>query len=148
MTVYLDASALVKAYVGEPESDRVRRGLRTWKATTSVYTRIEVASGVRRRARAGELSQNAAAQAMRSLHRHTARMRLVEVTPGVVARALKLLGRHALRAGDALQLASALEIAAVTGVSVRFLCYDERLAMAARAEHLAEPSDGASATPR
>ncbi len=61
---------------------------------------------------------------------------VVEIVPIIVERVHELLGRHALRAADSLQLAAALYLAERVGRPAEFVVYDERLAEAARAEHL------------
>jgi predicted nucleic acid-binding protein len=54
----------------------------------------------------------------------------------VSADAQSLLLRHALRSGDAVQLASCLYLQRETGERVPFAAFDERLNDAARAEGL------------
>ena len=61
---------------------------------------------------------------------------LVELDPSVDAAARLLLAPHDLRAGDAVQLAACLHMERQLGRRVEFVCYDERLATAARAEGL------------
>ena len=62
---------------------------------------------------------------------------VVEITPNVTARARELPLRHALRASDALQLASALVVheRLPDGLEA-FVTFDKRLAEAARAGRL------------
>lgn len=52
----------------------------------------------------------------------------------VLGRARALLERHPLRAGDAIQLASAMSLTEIGGL--RFACFDSRLTRAARTEGL------------
>ena len=140
MLVYLDASALVKVYVAEADSDQVQRLLRgRSQPTTCRHSHVEVVSALWRRARAGEISETARDRAAATLERLLARMKVVEVTPAVTGRAVELVQRHPLRAGDAVQLASALHLAAQSGRTVRFLCYDGALTAAARAELRGSP---------
>jgi len=61
---------------------------------------------------------------------------LVELTPELSGDAQTLLLRHALRSGDAVQLASCLYLQRETGQRVLFAAFDERLNNAARAEGL------------
>jgi len=61
---------------------------------------------------------------------------IIEMTPKVVARSQTLLTRHTLRAGDAIQLASCLELAAELRYPTSFLAFDDRLIEAAHAEGL------------
>jgi predicted nucleic acid-binding protein len=61
---------------------------------------------------------------------------MVELSPGVALEARSLLVRHALRAADAIQLASALLLKRELREPVTFAAYDHRLKAAARAEAL------------
>lgn len=61
---------------------------------------------------------------------------LVELTPELAADAQALLLRHALRSGDAVQLASSLYLQREIGERILFAAFDDRLNSAARAEGL------------
>jgi len=61
-------------------------------------------------------------------------MLVVELTPAVVTRAQALLQRHPLRAGDAVQLASCLELRTELEEPITLVVFDDRLAAAARKE--------------
>ena len=62
-------------------------------------------------------------------------MLVVELTPDVVTRAQALLRRHPLRPGDAIQLASCLQLQQeLADETVVFVAFDVRLVAAARAE--------------
>lgn len=138
--VYLDASALVKLYVAEVDGDRVQRLFHgRGQPTTCRHSHVEVVSALWRRARAGEIGEVARDRAAASLERLLGRMPVVEVTPAVTGRAVELVQRHPLRSGDAVQLASALHLAAQSGRTVRFVCYDAALTAAARVEGLKAP---------
>lgn len=63
-------------------------------------------------------------------------MRVVELVGDVVSRARGLLLRHALRAGDAIHLASCLTLQQEAGESVPFVAFDERRRTAATLEGL------------
>ena len=60
----------------------------------------------------------------------------MEVTAELTTDAQPLLIRHALRAGDAVQLASCLYLRRETGEQLSFAAFDDRLTSAARAEGL------------
>ena len=64
-------------------------------------------------------------------------LRVVELSTPVVLEARALLVRHPLRAGEAIQLASALLLRRELGEAVTFAAYDDRLKAAAKAEGLA-----------
>lgn len=140
MSVFLDASALVKRYVPEAGASLVDREVTAADAVyASRFSLVEVTSAIERRRREGGLSPAAREQALRSLGADAGRLRLVELGEAVVESARALLGRHPLRAADALQLASCLPLRERTGLSPRFLCFDERLNGAARSEGLQIP---------
>lgn len=61
---------------------------------------------------------------------------VVELVPAIAESARGLLLRHALRAGDALQLASCLYLREAVGETVAFAGFDDRLTGAAAKEGL------------
>ena len=66
------------------------------------------------------------------MERDLASFVIVEVIPAVTSRARGLLNAYALRASDAIQLASCLHLRARLDGDVPFVAYDERLAAVAR----------------
>ena len=78
-------------------------------------------------------------QAMDALRRDLTSMGVVELLPAIVSGVHALLKRRTLRAGDALQLFSALTLRdrlKDLGEEVEFVCHDEKLRTAAEAEGL------------
>ena len=136
MTRYFDSSALLKRYFEEPGSASVRRWFSPGGSATARYSFLEVASGLARRGRAGELSSGEVRRALDRLGEDATRIQVVELSEAVDARARDLLRRHPLRAGDALQLGSALLLRDRSSETVEFVCYDLPLSAAARAEGL------------
>jgi hypothetical protein len=133
---YFDASALAKRYVREIGSQSVRRLLAAGVAATSRLSEVEVASAIARRAREGVLSAEQRDQLLAALSDDVPALAMVELVPEVAAEARSLLLKHALRAGDSIQLASGLYLQRQSARPIRFVVYDERLATAARAEGL------------
>ena len=82
------------------------------------------------------MSARARGAALGRLDADLRRLHVVELGAIVVARVHALLERHPLRAADALHLAAALFLCESTGRPTELVVYDERLADAARAEHL------------
>jgi hypothetical protein len=70
-------------------------------------------------------------------------MRVIEISTDVVAIARTMLLAHPLRASDALQLASGVFLWRSLGVPIAFVCFDDALNAAARAEGLNTPRLGA-----
>lgn len=132
---YFDASALAKRYVREQGSASVRRLLSSDVPATSRVTAVEIVSALMRRSREGTLSQKNRDRALAVLDGDLAAMLVVELTPEIVTRAQALLRRHPLRAGDAIQLASCLQLQqALADETVVLVAFDVRLVGAARAE--------------
>jgi hypothetical protein len=61
---------------------------------------------------------------------------VVELVPVIVERALGLLRRHPLRAGDAIQVASCLHLRDALDDDVTSVAFDARLLTAARKERV------------
>ena len=97
---------------------------------------IEIASALARRAREGAFTTAERDRAVRGLNADLAAYILVELSPELCADAQALVLRHALRSGDAVQLASCLYLQREAGQRVLFAAFDERLNNAARAEGL------------
>jgi len=136
---YFDASALVKRYVAEVASDRVRQLMVSGLLATSRLSEVEVASAIARRCREGSFSVTERDRVFTVLPLDLAAMLVLEVTPEITARCLGLLARYPLRAGDSVQLASTLSLQEQVGSPVEFVAFDDRLLEAARAEGLETP---------
>ncbi len=132
--VYLDASALVKLFVPEAESDRLNQSLAGLDdVIVSDLTLTELASAVSRRAREGRLSSAAARRLNRNAQALASSCRAAELTPDAhrLAERLLLTSPAGLRSLDALHLALAVANGTATLVS-----YDERLRDAASTQGL------------
>ena len=132
--VYLDTSALVKLCVAEPGSALVAA---LWDGADLVVTSrladAEVRAVLAGGRRAGRLDDEAAAEALAAWERLWPGLHVLELREAVTTSAAALVGRHPLRAADALHLASALELRSPDLVVA---AWDEHLAAAARAEGL------------
>ncbi len=111
---FFDSSALVKRYVQEDGTGWVRRLTRR-SPSNVIYiarvTSVEVASAVARRRKGGTITAAKASSIVRRFRHHfSGRYMVVEITPTLLNEAMRHAIRHALRAYDAVQLASALEI--------------------------------------
>jgi predicted nucleic acid-binding protein len=132
--LYLDASALVKLFVPEPESDSLNQALLGAQGVIlSDLALTEMASALGRRARESILTRRQASQLHREALKLTASCRYVELTPPVHRRAEQLLLSipMPIRALDALHLATALEEGAATIVT-----FDQTLRAVAAAQGL------------
>jgi hypothetical protein len=133
---YFDASALVKRYVREKGSVKVRRLLSSDVSATSRLSAVEITSALMRRSREGAFGDVERGRAFAALRRDMTALLVVELTPDIVTRAQVLLRRHTLRAGDAIQLASCLFLQETLGEEATLVAFDERLTAAARLEEL------------
>ena len=142
--LFFDTAALVRRYDrSEPGARQVRSLCRSTSGHTLVIaeiTPIEFRSAIARKHREGTLSRDRR-QALWSLFREHWRTqyRLVALDERVRQRALQLVFAHPLRTLDAIQLASALELAASLArlaPGVRFCTADRRLAGMATADGL------------
>ena len=114
--MFLDAAYVVKYYVNEADSSAVRRIVRTADSlTTSVWSIVEVASAIRRHFREGRLNA-AELQASIGEFRTDVEGGTWTLVPADEPLFWRLASRIAalpagvfLRAGDAIQLASAAE---------------------------------------
>lgn len=141
---FWDASALVPLLVPERATEVVARLLRSdpdilvaWTAT------IECVSACVRRHRERIASDAQLAGALNRLRDLSGYWNVTEPTAVSRSVAEKLVARHAIRTGDAIQLASAAVAAEGSGTALEFVCFDRRLALAATTEGLRVVPDAA-----
>jgi predicted nucleic acid-binding protein len=133
---FWDSSALLPLVVRQPPfTDRCRRAFAQDEPRAIAFlTRVECHSAVERLAREGSLEPAARRRSLTKIDRLIAAFDIVTFSPEVEARALALLGHHALRSLDALQLGCAQGLAPREGDPLpAFACCDRRLAAAATA---------------
>ena len=145
MAVYFfDSSSLVKRYVFEVGTPWMR-GATDPATGNSLYiaqlTGVETVSAVTRRLRRGEMSPSNVATAIADFRFHyTNSYFLIRADPGIVAHAMDLVEKHGLRAYDAVQLATALQVQAICRLESLpepiFISADNNLNTAAAAEGL------------
>jgi predicted nucleic acid-binding protein len=132
--VYLDASALVKLFVPEEDSDTLNQALAGLNdVIVSDLALTEVASALGRRTREQRLTRQQARRLYREALKLHASSHHAELTPPVHRRAERLMLSFTipLRALDALHLATALDAEAATIVT-----FDPRLRDAATSQGL------------
>ena len=134
---FWDSSALVPLLIREPSSQSMRALLHDdGEVIASFITVVEVSSAVWRRLHNGELDAAEHAEAEKRFAALSNNWWETNEVRRIIEVALDLLRRHPLRAADALQLASAIDIVA-TGrkkpSSLPFVTLDTDLASAARA---------------
>lgn len=135
---FFDASGLVKKYVRETDSARVRRLLRSGEVALSRLSEVEVVSAFARLARDEAISVAQRDRAAAAFVSDLKAWHVIELTPDVMATARRLLMQHDLRAGDAVQLSAALVLQLGLGEALKeFVAYDHRILGVAAAEQLA-----------
>jgi predicted nucleic acid-binding protein len=132
---FWDTSAILPLVVAEPMSPAVAALARSDEVLVVWWgTRLECTSAVCRRQREGSLSAVDEAHARTILRALASTWTEVLPTERLRTIAERLLSVHALRASDALQLASALESRGASPGGGSFVCLDDRLRDAARRE--------------
>ena len=133
---FFDASILVKRYVREQGSARVRRLLDVGGVAVARLSEVEVVSALARLARGGGITTAQRDRAVAAFMDDLSAWTIVEVTPAVTNHARQLLLRHPLRSGDAIHLGSALMIQESVGAIEAFVAQDARLIRAATSERI------------
>lgn len=109
MKVVFDSSSFAKRYIAESGSDNVNTILqKTSQLALSSLCGPEIISALNRRRREGVLPQAAYEQVKAQFVADVGDAIVLNLTPDVVARAVTLLEKNALRAMDALHIAGAL----------------------------------------
>lgn len=132
---FFDSSALAKRYIPEAGTNWIR-SIVSLNAGNNIIvasiTRVEIISAVMRRARETSISVRTSQAVHLLVNRHSQRQyHIIGLTETIVLNAQNLLEVHPLRAYDAVQLASALEVnqrLSVAGFNpITFLSADTRL---------------------
>lgn len=136
--LYLDSSALMKRYVAEQGTDLVLAAVRADPyVATSLMSAVEVRAALAAAARASRIPDVATYRRLvGTCHQDWARYIVIVVDAALIDSAGDLAERHALRAYDAVQLASALVAAASAATPIGFGTFDVALRRAAAAEGL------------
>ena len=137
MNLYLDTSALVKLYVEEEGSDKVREAVAGAETVaTSAIAYVEARAAFARRRRERQLSRSDYHHTARELEADWEHYLLLEVTNSLIRRAADLAEAHALRAYDAIHLASAKLLRERVQGPILFASWDADLLAAAGREGL------------
>lgn len=136
MIYFLDSSALIKRYISESGSAAVRRIFaRKQTVAVSRLAHAELAATFARLSREGRLTEARSTELFSALRLDIREFDVtVEVRGPLLARVESLVLRQPLRAYDAVQLASALQINEKAAVD--FWSADVRLVEAAKTERM------------
>jgi predicted nucleic acid-binding protein len=138
---FLDSSAFAKLFIAESGTDRLVDLVRRCEdrhRTISILADIEVRSAIRRRQATGDIAHHDAESALASLTQEARCIVQQPLSQPVIDQSIAIIDRQALRALDAIQLASALVVrkALKPHDSLVFVASDKRLLEAAAAEGL------------
>ncbi len=132
---FWDSSALVAIVVDEKTSGRIREiSNEDQERAVWVLSEVEALSGLWRRCRARELTDDARENALRDIDVILGNATVIDDFSAVTERARRILALHPLRAADALQLAAALVACDDKPAQLPFVTLYDRLAEAARRE--------------
>jgi predicted nucleic acid-binding protein len=138
---FFDSSAVVKLYLEEEHSARVRGWMEPVFSVVSRLAEVEVASAFVRGVRAGMMTREQGERALAGFRADFVRWQVVEVSREVTAEAIRLAWSYPLRAADAIQLGSALVFSRAMGRDLGgFVAFDHQLNEVARAERLNVPA--------
>jgi predicted nucleic acid-binding protein len=132
--LYVDASALVKLYVEETETSLIRSASDEARfVATSEIAYVELRSALARRFREGGIAASDYKRAVERLQTDWVSMVSIALGSSLIQRAGTIAEGYALRAYDAVHLASALLLAerGVRDDSLLFACWDRNLSAAA-----------------
>jgi predicted nucleic acid-binding protein len=131
--MYLDASALVKRYIQEKESERVNAWIVAAEmSVTGLITRVELAAAIARAGRMKLISPEGALAALRQFRSEWGSFHRLPITENTVIRGDALAYEHNLRGYDAIHLACALIWQETLGMPVTLASFDGQLIEAAR----------------
>jgi predicted nucleic acid-binding protein len=135
LILYVDTSALLKAYVEEEGSPLIRDQLgQADRLTTSAITYVEVHTALARRRHGGDLPPAEYRKAMRSFEEDWERFLRLDVGDAVLREAARLGTEHVLRAYDAIHLGSAVLLRSQLGTDIMLASWDVELDAAAARE--------------
>jgi predicted nucleic acid-binding protein len=132
---FWDASAIVPLLVEEANTQTVFRlliedsDIAVWR-----FSVVEAYGASARRTRDGSINLDTRLLGEAHLGLLISGWVEIEHEARVIKRALTLLDRHSLKAADALQLGAAAVLRDDADVPISFVCLDQRLSAAARAE--------------
>jgi len=110
MKLSVDSSSFAKRYIQETGSDNLDDLLQdTSDLALSVILVPEIISGLNRLLREGSITDNNYRQAKKQLLADVGDATVLQLTPAVISRSVKLLENNVLRSTDALHVACALE---------------------------------------
>jgi predicted nucleic acid-binding protein len=135
MIVYLDTSSLVKLYVEEIDSEKMKDVARNAAAiSTAKIAYAEARSAFARKQKEGGFSLNVLRKIVEELNRDWESYFVIEITDGLIRFAGDIAERYLLRGFDAIHLASAVHLKNKINSEIYFSSHDTRLNQSAEKE--------------
>ena len=128
---FWDASALVPLFVQQPKTPAARSFYGQYEIVTWWGTRVEIASAIARLRRMNVIGPEDSESSLKIASLLSQSWSVIEPSSALLAKAEQLVQRYDLRAGDAFQLAAALEWCGDTPQDKTFLTAHRRLFEAA-----------------
>ena len=147
-TLFLDTSALIKRYMEEAGSEKVRALMNGAKRIiVSRLAYVEALSALVRRQKTLDLSEEEFLILIGEFKMDWSRFGVLELDAHTLAAVGRLIEKHRLRGADSIHLSTALYLKQATQLQVLFVASDVELLKAARSERFktVNPSHFASA---
>lgn len=133
MTLYMDASAIVKRYAREAGTEVVLAAYRDYPSVaTAMISAAEVPAALAKAVRVGAMTEAGAAEAVSAFQLHWPDHVRINLTEDLAVRAGELAWSFGLRGYDSVQLASALAYSQTRAEQVTLMTFDRQLWQAAR----------------
>jgi len=131
--IYLDTSALLKQYIGEPGAEDVEQLIDKADGTGTVeVTKAEIASAMSRTMRAGMISPDEGQDAWKEFLKDWPFITVLVVSTRLVERAASLAWKYRLRGYDAVHLAASMLWQETLAAPVTLATFDRKLWLAGR----------------
>lgn len=137
MIVYLDTSSLVKLYVEETGSEKIKDiAYNATVISTSKVAYAEARAAFARKQKEDGFSITNLRKIVEDLNRDWESYFIIEITDGLIRSAGDIAEKHLLRGFDSIHLASAIILKDKTGSEIYFSSNDARLNRAAEKEKI------------
>lgn len=135
VTLYFDASAMVKLYLDEPMAHETRELARAARElSSSIVAKAETVSAFRRAVRSNRIGEQLAARLRDQFESEWSRYATVTVNGEIAELGAALAWRYTLRGFDAIHLASAVFLQSFLRRPLTFATFDAALSRAAQDE--------------